>query len=97
MVARTSLHVLLPAVGDESVDERPVELELGDCEAAQVGERGETGAEVVDRDAEAELAQLVDDLPAALEVTNDRGLGDLEDQADAGTRMPAQRACEQLR
>ena len=74
------LDVLLAAVVDEPTDEGAVELELGDGEAPQIGERGEARTEVVDGDAEAVAAQLLDDLPASLEVANDRCLGDLEDQ-----------------
>ena len=67
-------------VRGEAGDERAVELELANREVAQVGERGEPGAEVVDRDDQAEVAELLDDDSRAVEVGDDAGLGDLEDE-----------------
>ena len=79
------LEVALLAVGAEAGDERAVELELADREAAQVGERREAGAEVVDRDDDAER-RAASSMTAlgALEVGDDAGLGDLEDQRLGG-------------
>ncbi len=47
--------------GDKAGDEHAVQLELADGEVAQVGERGEAGTEVVYRDDEAKVVQLLDD------------------------------------
>ena len=51
------LQVALLAVGAEAGDERAVELELAHGEVAQVRERGVAGAEVVDRDEHADVAE----------------------------------------
>src|SRR5450631_1923866 len=76
---RHNAHVQLVAEGDGGADQRRVafgvacgqageegtiELQLADGETAQVGERGEPRAEVVDRHAQAEVAEL-DDHPLA--------------------------------
>jgi hypothetical protein len=66
--------------GDEAADEGAVQLELADCEIAQVGERGEAGAEVVDRHGQAEVPQLFDDGFRSQVVRDDAGFGDLEHQ-----------------
>src|ERR1700694_4935526 len=90
------LDVLLPAVRDQPVDEGAIQLELGDGEAAEVRKRGEPRSEIVDRDSEAETAQLRDDLPAAFEVANDGGLGDLQDEIRCGHLVAAESAADQL-
>ena len=58
--------------------ERAVELQLVDRQLAQVGQRGVAGAEVVDRDADAERAQLAEDLAGPLAVGHQEVLGDLQ-------------------
>ena len=57
--------------GFEALDEVPVELELADSEAAQVGQRRDPGAEVVDRDDETQSLQLLDDPSGGLELRDD--------------------------
>ena len=58
------LQVTRALVLGQARDERAVELQLADRERAEVGERGEAGAEVVDRDDDAESRQLLDDRSA---------------------------------
>src|SRR5215469_2156309 len=60
------------------LDERPVDLDLVRGEVLQVGQRGMTGAEVIDGQAHAELAELAHDLAGTRDVVHDHGLGDLE-------------------
>ena len=66
------------AVRGDVGDERAVDLELVDREVAQVGEGAVAGAVVVDRDAQAERAQRLEDLASALRVDHDHALGDLQ-------------------
>ena len=58
MVARISARSRSGVSPGETLDEAAVELQFADCEAAQVGEGGEAGAEVIDGDAHAEVAQV---------------------------------------
>jgi hypothetical protein len=67
----------LVAVGEPG-DEGLVDLDLVEGKAAQVAQRGEAGAEVVERYAHAEVAQLVQRHPRRLAVLQKHGLGDLE-------------------
>ena len=59
-------------------DEGPVDLQLVDRHLAQVGQRGVAGAEVVDRQARAEVAQPGHGGQRPLGVGHDHALGDLE-------------------
>ena len=59
-------------------DERAVDLELVDRQALEVGKRRVAGAEVVDREAHAELGEAPDDRQRALGVGHDHALGDLQ-------------------
>ena len=72
-------------------DEAAVEVQFADGEAAEIGERGEAGAEVVDRDDEAEIVELLDRELGALEVGDRGGLGHLEDEC-AGTQPVLRRS-----
>ena len=84
---RRVLRVVLDAL-----DERAVDLDHVDREAAQLLERREAGAEVVDRDAHAERVQLLElgaGPVAGGALDDDRGLGDLE--AEAARRQPGRR------
>ena len=67
-----------PRVGLEVGDERDVDLERVDREVLQVRERRVAGAEVVDRDREAFVAQLVQHLADRVEVVQQARLGHLE-------------------
>ena len=64
--------------------ERAVDLELRDREPGEVGERRVAGAEVVDRDADAERLEPADDVRRPRGIRDDRALGDLDRQAVAG-------------
>src|SRR6185503_5995815 len=66
----------LVARGD--VDERAVELDLVDREAAQAGQRRIAGAEIVEDDTEAVAAQLLEGLAAERAMLDEQALGDLE-------------------
>ena len=61
-------------------DERLVDLQLGDRKAAQVGERGVAGAEVVDREPHAELLQPEEHGHRSVALAHDGRLGQLEGQ-----------------
>ena len=71
---------LLAAVGD-AVDERLVDLEDVDREAADVVQRRVAGAEVVDRELDAELLQLAEPCDRQVHVLHHHALGDLDHQA----------------
>ena len=65
----------------DPLDERQVDLDDVDREVAQVLERGEAGPEVVERDADALLMQLVEQGSGSVRgraFDDDRGLGDLQ-------------------
>ena len=75
---RRVLRVVLDAL-----DEGAVDLDHVDREAAQLAERREAGAEVVDGDPHPELVQLLELGPgplAGMAFLDERGLGDLEPQ-----------------
>jgi len=74
---RVDDHAIL-LVRLEAEHERLVELQRVDREIAQVAERREAGAEVVDRHADAEPVQVFDDAACAAWVEHHRALGDLE-------------------
>jgi hypothetical protein len=67
---------VLGEVGDEAA----VDLQRGDREVPEVGQRAVAGAEVVHRDADAVLAQAAQQPDRRLGVLHDRRLGDLKDQ-----------------
>ena len=79
----------------DALDERAVDLDHVDREAAQLAERREAGAEVVDRDPHAEVVQLLELVAGAVAggaLGDDRGLGDLEPEAaSAAARSPRAR------
>ena len=72
-------HVV--AVGVELGRERAVDLHRVDGEAPEVAERRVAGPEVVDREADAELADRVERLDRGVELVEDRVLGDLDAEA----------------
>ena len=79
---RRALGVVLHAL-----DERPVDLDHVDGEAAQLLQRREAGAEVVDGDTHAERVQLLElgaRSIAGRALDDDRGLGHLQAEAARG-------------
>ena len=58
-----------------------------DAELAQVAERGVAGAEIIDRDAAAEILQPRDEAAHVVDILNGDGLGDLNDQPFADPRI----------
>src|SRR4029077_4094869 len=66
--------------GGQARQEAAVKLQLADGEAAEVCERRYGCTEVVDGYAQSEIPQLRDHQLATLELPDDGGLGDLEDQ-----------------
>ena len=78
MVERTI--VAEPSSVGDVADERAVDLELVHVEAAQVGQRRVAGAEVVDGQGDAELAQQAEHVGRPHRVGHDQRLGDLEDE-----------------
>ena len=71
-------------VADDAGDERAVDLDLVERQPLEVGERGVAGAEVVEREPDAERAQPVEHLVGAPGVGHDRVLGQLARQPLAG-------------
>ena len=65
-------------IGLEVGDERDVDLQRVDREMLQVGQRRVAGAEIVDRDGEALVAQLMQHLADRVEVVQEARLRDLE-------------------
>ena len=65
-----------------SLHEAAVDLQVIDREVLQVAERGESGAEVIERELAAELLQRLDEAVRLREARDRGGLGDLE--ADLG-------------
>jgi hypothetical protein len=76
-VARVRRHALHEAV---------VDLDLVHRQLAQIGQRRRTGAEVVDGEADAEVAQPVERRQGPLDVAQHARLRDLERHLAAGTR-----------
>src|SRR5207249_3723388 len=62
----------------EVADERAVYLDLVDRKAPEIAERGIAGAEIVERDANAELAQLAERPQHAIALVHHHRLGDFE-------------------
>ena len=73
--------ILIVGIAGEIAAERPVELENIHRHGAEVAERGEARAEIVDGDAAAEFAQLLDEADGFAQVAQRHCLGDLDDQA----------------
>ena len=65
-------------IGGHPPDERAVDLDLPDRQRLEVGERGEAGAEVVERESQAELAELREHVADAHGIGEDHVLGDLQ-------------------
>ena len=68
-----------PSTSDVA-DEAAVDLDLVEREALQIAQRGKAGAEIVQRDAHADGAELMQDGKRGLVVTDQHGLGDFEFQ-----------------
>src|SRR5207342_2362307 len=66
--------------GFEAADEAAVDLDVVDVEIAEVAERTEAGAEVVQREAATEVAHLADEALRALAIADDAGFGDFQAQ-----------------
>ena len=79
-MARTRAEVAALARLAQPGDEAAVELQLPDGQATQVGERGEAGAEVVDRDHQPEVVESLDGVLAALKIRDRGRLGHLQDE-----------------
>src|SRR6185437_2101807 len=80
-------HLPVDRVAQDLAHEAAVDLEVVDREVLQVPERGEAGAEVIERELAAELLQRLDEAVGLREAGNGRGLGDLE--ADLRAVEPA--------
>ena len=65
----------------EIVDERTVDLDGIDGQALQVAQRRMAGAEIVERDAAAGVAQRADEPGRFLDIVERRGFGDLDNEA----------------
>ena len=71
-------------VDAEPADERSVDLDRLDREPLQVGQRRVPGAEVVDGEVQAEVAQLAQRDRGGLDIAHQRRLGDLQPQRVGG-------------
>ena len=81
-------------------DELAVDLQVVERQVLEVVERAEARAEVVEREAAAELREALGEAPRERDVRDRRGLGDLEDQAprvDVGARELALDEVQQRR
>ena len=76
--------VLLARAGGDAADEPTVDLQPVDVHVVQHRERRCPGAEVVDRDGHARVAERTDGVAASLGFEGDRSLGDLELEALGG-------------
>src|SRR5581483_9531575 len=68
----------IAVVDREVADEGAVDLDLADRETTQVGERGVTGAEVVDGEADAHRRQLLQQLLRTFRIAHQHRLRDLQ-------------------
>src|SRR5262249_22788077 len=66
------------AIAFEIADERSIDLDLVEREAAQAAERRISGAEIVHRDAHAQRLQLLQGGEVRLDVAQQQRLGDLD-------------------
>ena len=76
-------EVLLPRVCVTELEarrERTIQLDLADREVAQVRERREPGAEVINRHHDAHVRQALNDPLGSGQIRHDHPLGDLEDE-----------------
>ena len=80
-------HLAIDGVVQDLAHEAAVDLEEVDREVLEITERGQAGAEVVEREAAAELAQRLDEAVRLAEARYRCGLGDLE--ADLGSVQAA--------
>ena len=71
---------LVVAAPGQGCDEAAVYLDDIDLERAQIAERGEAGAEIVDREPGAEIVDRRDEIGRLVEAADRAGLGDLDDQ-----------------
>ena len=71
-------------VGRHARDERPVDLQLLHRQFHDVGERGVTGAVVVDRQFHAELGESIEHLLRVRRIFHESALGDLQAQQARG-------------
>src|SRR6185437_9586046 len=71
-------HLPVDGVAQDFAHEAAVDLEVIDREVLEVPERGEAGAEVIERELAAELLQRLDEAVRLGEARDRRGLGDLE-------------------
>ena len=72
------------------MNERAVDLDRVDRQRLQMSQRGMAGAEIVERDAAASLAQGADEARRFLNIVERRGLGDLDDHPAGDFRPVAQ-------
>ena len=68
----------------DAVDEAAVDLDLVEREAAQIAQRRISGAEIVQRDAHADVAQVLQQGERRVVVADQHGFGDLELQPAGG-------------
>jgi hypothetical protein len=70
---------ILP-IRSEPIDKGAIDLEDGDWETAQIAERGVAGAEIIHRQAKAELIQSLDGVHGDVDVINQHCFGDFEEE-----------------
>src|SRR5207248_11083190 len=84
------------AVGGKAAQEQAIDLQLVDRQLTQVGKARIAGAEVVDREAHAEAADLAQGRGVLTEVRHQHPLGDLELEAGTVERIGRERALQAL-
>jgi hypothetical protein len=72
------LHDRGRAIDLDVADEAAIDLDLVEREALQIAQRGEAGAEIVERNAHADGAELMQDCQRRLVVTDQHRLGDFD-------------------
>ena len=82
--------------GQQVVDEAAVDLELVEREALQIAERRIAGAEIVERDADAERAQRVEQLQRRFAALEEDRFGDLDLEPVRGEAAVGERAQDRL-
>src|SRR5256885_2541085 len=80
-------HLAVDRIAQDLAHEAAVDLEIIDREVLEVAERGQSGAEVIQRELAAELLESLDEAVRLREARHRRGLGDLE--ADLRAVEPA--------
>jgi hypothetical protein len=87
-------HVALAA--SDVTHEVDVDLQVTDGQQLELGEAGEPGPEVVEREVASQRHEVLDEARGPVHVLHDPGLGDLEDDIAGIGRVTAELAFDQV-